>query len=917
MLNTRKTDSMKLKVSSPNQPLSPPDDASDTVEKEVSEDDDDDRNHKHRRRGAHSQSLERDSPEPLFSRPYRKRNKAYENGNFYREGDSQSSGTRRNYHTGSHEKDFSGNLNKRRPNLDSFPRGPFESTRNFNASQSLGEFGPGRGRGREPAFWGQREFRFGSSEVAPMPSGIFSGRGMPTYGQSTSWNSFGMVPVLPNGGIDPLHPLGLQGPIRHSISPGMNLGMPGQQCRDFEERGFCLRGDMCPMEHGVNRIVVEDVQSLTRFNLPVSLPNTHILGTPAGQGALTAVSVRNATSIKGGGTRTVKPGTHVDDMGSSGGLDDGPATAGADLYDPDQPLWANDDPETSAALNSMNSAGMEETMSLLDVEPSDDRHLVLPYGFDNEHLIKSEGGVAQSKGKSVWGRISSSKNNFEGRDSEGGLIENMESLANPHGASPHERAVSISDTGQQVIEPFQRSKLDSGRSVRKPSQKALRTLFVNGIPQKDNTKEALLLHFQKFGEIIDIHMPSNSQRAFVQFSKREEAEAALRAPDAVMGNRFIKLWWANRDSIPDNGISGSSYVPVTGSGVALPPNVSHSSVSGIGKDSPLSVARKSNVSNSSYIAVSGQSLPVGSTGPKAPPQQKKLESLELLKEEIRKKQEMLDRKRSEFRQQLDRLHKQASGVKQEQAMEPSGTRQKLGKSGNLVESKTSKSGALVTQPLEAEDKASSRSLESPASEDPQLSKPAVIQASMSPKPSFRPLAPLGAPFTMKRFKLDNRPTSFKIMPPLPSGFANVSALKEHFSGYGDVSVELESLDSDNTHAPETSIAARISFTTRRAAERAFSDGKCFEGTNLQFIWLPQNSSSAKDTSNSEKPLDSKQSITVDPQPAPEAASVDSLKEDDSLKEEVKLADDIPGSSEERNSIPEKSDPQDLESSSTS
>ncbi|RHN74007.1 hypothetical protein MtrunA17_Chr2g0304911 [Medicago truncatula] len=33
----------------------------------------------------------------------------------------------------------------------------------------------------------------------------------------------------------------------------------------------------------------------------------------------------------------------------------------------------------------------------------------------------------------------------------------------------------------------------------------------------------------------------NSERAFVQFSKREEAEAALRTPDSVMGNRFINL----------------------------------------------------------------------------------------------------------------------------------------------------------------------------------------------------------------------------------------------------------------------------------------------------------------------------------------------------------------------------------------
>lgn len=62
------------------------------------------------------------------------------------------------------------------------------------------------------------------------------------------------------GGLDSLHSLGLQRNLRAPINPSMNMGMPHQRCRDFEERGFCLRGDMCPMEHGINRIVIEDVQ---------------------------------------------------------------------------------------------------------------------------------------------------------------------------------------------------------------------------------------------------------------------------------------------------------------------------------------------------------------------------------------------------------------------------------------------------------------------------------------------------------------------------------------------------------------------------------------------------------------------------------------------------------------------------------
>ena len=91
---------------------------------------------------------------------------------------------------------------------------------------------------------------------------IFAGRGMPAVSNAhaASWGAFGLVPGMPNGGMDALHPLGLQGTFRSAINPTLSMGIPRQRCRDFEERGFCLRGDMCPMEHGVNRIVVEDVQ---------------------------------------------------------------------------------------------------------------------------------------------------------------------------------------------------------------------------------------------------------------------------------------------------------------------------------------------------------------------------------------------------------------------------------------------------------------------------------------------------------------------------------------------------------------------------------------------------------------------------------------------------------------------------------
>jgi RNA-binding protein 26 len=192
---------------------------------------------------------------------------------------------------------------------------------------------------------------------------------------------------------------------------------------------------------------------------------------------------------------------------------------------------------------------------------------------------------------------------------------------------------------------------DVGRQSNRAPHKASRTLYVNGIPQESNRWEALLSHFQKFGQVIDIYVPANSEKAFVQFSKREEAEAALKAPDAVMGNRFIKLWWANRDRITEEGEGRISTKPVlTNSALAQP------SSSNRGNDLQSATPRASSGSSASGPGVGPKTLPANSIT-SVPPAPKRQESMELL-EELRKKQDMLAQKRAELRQQLEAYVKQ-------------------------------------------------------------------------------------------------------------------------------------------------------------------------------------------------------------------------------------------------------------------
>ncbi|OWM71515.1 hypothetical protein CDL15_Pgr005702 [Punica granatum] len=840
---------MVLKISSPKSGnLSASDYASDP-EKEISDDDDDDRNHKHRRRETRSQSSDKDAVENISARPYRKQNRSFENGHAFRESGSQTSQSWNN--SAPSEKHFPGKFGKR----------PFESNQRNRANQTyLGEVGVGRGRGRDSGAWNHRNNRFKSLDLASqmvprgtIPPGLFPERGLPSIpnAQGASWGGYGLIP---SGGIDAIHSIGLQGAFRPAISS--SLGIPRQRCRDFEERGFCLRGDMCPMEHGINRIVVEDVQSLSQFNLPVSLSSGSILGAPAIPGPLPSVGAASTSMLNSKGTHS-RNGKHgvADDVVFKSAYSEPANAAGADLYDPDQPLWNNNGPETSSALVALRSSPVDEAVSLSNGDASENQ-MNEAAAFERQDRTALPVG-SQSTSSSIWGRIGSSKGKTSMRmgTSDNGRNEvagNQEALGNGPGNSNRGKKVMAEDADPKALDSS-RAQSDTMRLTRKPTQKALRTLFVNGIPQKNNRRDALLAHFQKFGKVIDIYIPTNSERAFVQFSKREEAEAALKAPDAVMGNRFIKLWWANRDSIVDDGINGVAGVSSTPRGATSSSIPTALSIPSRGKDNIQPAAPKAGdvPSRDTSASHGDQSKLPAASSPKVPsPLQKKLE-LEQLKEELRKKQEMLDRKRSDFKRQLDKLAKQATGVKDEDVAEQISKRQKVELASDPNKAATPRSDSAVPTPrpsdadniaTSCEDKMDNKT-KLPDNIVPGKSDANSIMGSQesSLKRHSRPLAHLAMPFSPNRYKLDNRPATFRILPPLPPGLANVAALKEHFSSYGDLTVvELEDTEAHgdpNRSETVKSCCARVGFRDRQTAERAFLNCKSWEGHYLQFVWL--------------------------------------------------------------------------------
>ncbi|KAJ6795542.1 zinc finger CCCH domain-containing protein 27 [Iris pallida] len=867
------------KRSSSSEPISDPE------EKEIS--DDDDRNHKHRRREARPGFPHNDVEEQPLRRPNKKRSKPYDDGHVYLESDPQTSGKEYNPTL---EKNISLKLDKRhsvsgpllRAPVDFGPRTrlgqPFRSDSGprFDLSACVGRLPAGRGRGRSAVSWSQHDSRFSNpldtldyaSRMASHGSGhpnLFGGAGFPSAAsaQNTSWSGFGFIPGMANGILDPIHPLGLNGALRPTIAPPLNLGIPRQRCRDFEERGFCLRGDMCPMEHGLNRIVVEDVQSLSQFNLPVSIPSSSKLGVQAGSGTPTTVPAPPSllTNSKGATSKSEA----MDDAVKPNGASSTSGGGDADIYDPDQPLWNIDRPNTSTDLLMLPSSNVGDE-ALWNADDSARHNLRLSDGIESDITGRSATTNRGEKNKTstVWGRIGSKfKSESENRSNCGmtsagyhgnEIKEGHEEVIPNSNASNLYTRNSNTETGSKAtaIQSVPRPFADSGYRSHRPSSKASRTLYVYGIPQTDNKWNALFSHFKKFGKVVHIYVPPNSEKAFVQFTKREEAEAALKSPDAVMGNRFIKLSWANHDRVPVEVQSSAHTKSGETPSVMVPSVSSQQQVCDGGKEiHPSSSQKRRHAANASTIeapiSVSGLPKALLTNVPiSAPPVPKKVENLELL-EEIRRKQEILDKKRDEFRRQLEKIEKQAISIKKGEAVSEQAVKRHIIDLGSEATKTTDPRNSYSLQKGQdtqktVEKRESEESLVSPSSK---VNLATLQQSRKNMNKTNSMTAPL-----LNRFKLDNRSTSFRILPPLPGDFANVAVLKDHFSRFGVISsIVLEEPEAHTENVDSKSCnncSASISFSNRHSAEKAYQTGKCWEGHNLQFKWLtvtPNSSSS--------------------------------------------------------------------------
>lgn len=76
-------------------------------------------------------------------------------------------------------------------------------------------------------------------------------------------------------------------------------------------------------------------------------------------------------------------------------------------------------------------------------------------------------------------------------------------------------------------------------------QSGVKQLAVRNIPPNQNNIAHINNHFAKFGNLVNVQVQfeGDPASALVTFSTVAEAEEAFNSPDAVLGNRFIKMFY--------------------------------------------------------------------------------------------------------------------------------------------------------------------------------------------------------------------------------------------------------------------------------------------------------------------------------------------------------------------------------------
>ncbi|XP_030360069.1 RNA-binding protein 27 isoform X3 [Strigops habroptila] len=274
---------------------------------------------------------------------------------------------------------------------------------------------------------------------------------------------------------------------------------PKRRCQDYDERGFCVLGDLCQFDHGNDPLVVDEVSLPSMIPFPPPPPGLP----PPPPGMLLPPLPGLARNM-----RLPIPQTHPQ------------APPPVVLPVPRPPLTQ------SSLINNRDQPGTSAVPSLAPVgprlPPPLPQNLLYTVSEPANIIIQTEPPIPITNNSSNVTRV---------------VLE------------PDSRKRSPSSLECPPLKKPWLGKQANNNQTKpgflKKNQYTNTKLEVRKIPPELNNITQLNEHFSKFGTIVNIQVAfqNDPEAALIQYLTNDEARKAISSTEAVLNNRFIRVLW--------------------------------------------------------------------------------------------------------------------------------------------------------------------------------------------------------------------------------------------------------------------------------------------------------------------------------------------------------------------------------------
>lgn len=347
--------------------------------------------------------------------------------------------------------------------------------------------------------------------------------------------------------------------------------MPKKRCRDYDEKGFCMRGDLCPFDHGSDPVVVEDVNLPGILPFPAPPPGVEgppPPGLPPPPSLLTPPPVNLRPPVP-------PPGPLPPSLP--------PVTGPPPPLPPLQPAGMDAPPiSATSSVPTVVTTGIHRPPPPGAPPPlfSSGPIPLFPETYDADGYNPEAPSLTNTSRPMYRHRVHAQRPNLIGLTSG-----DMDLPPREKSVNNNMRIVVDSDSRKRNLTPV----VESGIPLKKPwfdkpnfhrmnapgFQKKVvfgndnTKLELRRIPPELNSISKLNEHFSKFGTLVNLQVAyeGDPEGALIQFATHAEAKKAISSTEAVLNNRFIKMYWHRENP------AQHTHAPKVGQLNVQPPNL--------------------------------------------------------------------------------------------------------------------------------------------------------------------------------------------------------------------------------------------------------------------------------------------------------------------------------------------------------